>query len=78
MIFLENGLLADNSDVISWSAGRQFSCNIIPYFCRKLGKMSQNLASAEVLIGASRVKNYNLGFQLSWMILVFDEAFSLM
>ena len=38
---------------ISWelSAGRQFSWNIIPYFFRKLGKMS----SAEVVIGALRV-----------------------
>ena len=29
---------------------------IIPYFCRKLGKMSQNLLSAAVVIGALRVK----------------------
>ena len=34
---------------------RRFSCNIIPYFCRKLGKMSQNLSSAAVVIGALRV-----------------------
>ena len=33
-------------------AGRRFSCNIIPYFCRKFGKMSQNLSSAAVVIGA--------------------------
>ena len=38
------------------SAGRRFSCNIIPYFCRKLGKMSQ------VLIGALRVKAFKLNF----------------
>ena len=37
-------------------AGIRFLCNIIPYFCRKLGKMSQNLSSAAVLIGALRVK----------------------
>ena len=30
--------------------------NILPYFCRKLGKMSQNLSSASVVIGALRVK----------------------
>ena len=34
------------------------SCNIkfIPYFCRKLGKVLQNLSSAAVVIGALRVK----------------------
>ena len=44
---------------ISWesSAGRQFLWSTIPYFCRKLGKMSQNLLSAAVLIGALRVNN---------------------
>ena len=42
MIFLENRLL--------------FSRNIIPYFCRKLGKMSQNLSSAAGVIGALTVK----------------------
>ena len=42
---------------ISWesSAGRRFSWNIIPYFCRKLGKMSQNLLSTAVVISALRV-----------------------
>ena len=42
---------------ISWesSASRRFSCNIIPYFCRKMGMMSQNLSSAAVVIGALRV-----------------------
>ena len=35
--------------------GRRFSRNIIPYFCQKLGKMSQNLSSAAVVIGALRV-----------------------
>ena len=38
------------------SAGRRFSCNIKPYFCRKLGKMTQNLSSAAVVIGALRVE----------------------
>ena len=41
MIFHENCLLA---------------YHIIPYFCRKLGKMSQNLLSAAVMIGALWVK----------------------
>ena len=48
MIFHENRLLA----------GRRFSCNIIPYFCRKLGKMSQNLSPAAVVIGALRVDRF--------------------
>ena len=39
MIFHENRLLAD----------------VIPYFFRKVGKMSQNLSSAAVVIGALRV-----------------------
>ena len=30
--------------------------NNIPYFCRKLGKISQNLSSAAVVIGDLRVK----------------------
>ena len=30
--------------------------NIIPYLCRKLGKMSQKLSSAAVVIGALWVK----------------------
>ena len=32
-------------------------CNIIPYFCRKLGKMTQNLLSAAVVIGALRINS---------------------
>ena len=44
MIFHENCLLADNSH------------DIIPYFFRKLGKMSENLSSAAVVVGALRVK----------------------
>ena len=44
MIFHENRLLADN-----------FSRSIIPYFFRKLEKMSQNVLSAAVMIGALRV-----------------------
>ena len=42
MIFHENRLL---------------SCNSIPYFCGKLGKMSQNLSPAAVVICPLRVKN---------------------
>ena len=30
------------------SAGRRFSRNVIPYFCRTLGKMPKNLSSAAV------------------------------
>ena len=48
MIFHENRLPEDD---------RRFSCYIIPYFCRKLRKMSQNLSSAAVVIGALRVKS---------------------
>ena len=43
MIFHENRLLADDCHEIS--------------YCKKLGKMSQNLSSAAVVIGALRV-NY--------------------
>ena len=43
MIFHENCLLADNSHEISY------------LFFKKLGKMSQNLSSAVVVIGALRV-----------------------
>ena len=45
MIFHENCLLADDSHVISYLI-----------FCRKLGKISQNLSSAAVVIGALRVR----------------------
>ena len=45
MIFHENRLLADDPHEISY----------LP-FCRKLGKMSQNLSSAVVVIGALMVK----------------------
>ena len=45
MIFHENRLLAYD----------QVLMNIIPYFCRKLGNMSQNVSSAAVVIGALRV-----------------------
>ena len=44
MIFPENRLLADDSHVISYLI-----------FCRKLGKMFQNLSSAADVIGALRV-----------------------
>ena len=44
MIFYENRLLADDSHEISY------------LIFQKLGKMSQNLSSAAVVIGALRVK----------------------
>ena len=47
MIFHENRLLADDSHVISYLI-----------FIRKLGKMSQNLSSAAVMIGTLRVNPY--------------------
>ena len=47
MIFHENCLLADNSHEISY---------LIFSKIRKLFKMSQNLSSAAVVIGALRVK----------------------
>ena len=47
MIFHENRLLADDTHVISYLN-----------FCRKLGKMSQNLSSAAVVIVALRVKAF--------------------
>ena len=45
MIFRENRLLADDSHEISYLT-----------FSSKLGKMSQNLSSAAIVIGALRVK----------------------
>ena len=45
MVFHDNRVLADDSHVISYLT-----------FSRKLGKMSQNLSSAAVVIGAFRVK----------------------
>ena len=42
------------------SAGRRFSCNIMPYFCRKLGMMSQTLSAAAIIIGALRVNFYQI------------------
>ena len=39
--------------IVCWQTN---SCNIIRYFCRKLGKMSQNLSPAAVVIGALRAK----------------------
>ena len=47
MIFHENRLLADDSHEISYLI-----------FFRKLGKMSQNLSSAAVVIGALRVNAF--------------------
>ena len=46
MIFHENRLLADDSRLISY------------LILSKIGKMSQNLSSAAVVIGALRVKLY--------------------
>ena len=51
MIFQENRLLADDSHEISY---------II--FFQKLGKRSQNLSSAAVVIGALRVKRLTLAY----------------
>ena len=48
------------------SAGRRFSRNIIPYFFRKLRKMSQNLSSAAVVIGALKVKGLDGGLMVSY------------
>ena len=53
MIFSENRLLADDSHVISYHK-----------FCRKLGKMLQNLSSAAVVIGALRVNIIYIGMLL--------------
>ena len=46
------------------SAGRRFSRNIIPYFFQKLGKMSQNLSSTAVVIGALRV-NVHINIEIN-------------
>ena len=48
MVFNENRLLADDSHEISYLI-----------FFRKLGKISQNLSSAAVVIGALRVNIFN-------------------
>ena len=45
-------LLLKVTNKVCWQT---IPCNIIPYFCRKLRKMSQNLSSAAVVIGALRV-----------------------
>ena len=52
MIFHENRLLVDDSHLLADDS----HVHIITYFCRKLGKMSEKLSSAAVLIGALRVK----------------------
>ena len=39
---------------------------MIPYFCQQLGKMSQNLSSAAIVIGALRVKNGVMENGLIW------------
>ena len=46
MVFHENGQLAKDFLEIQY---------IIPYFFQKVGKMSQNLSSAAVMIGTLRV-----------------------
>ena len=55
-----------------------FSCNIIPYFCRKLGKILQNLSSAAVVIGALKVKNVQhcIVFVQDYMLLVPANQYS--
>ena len=60
----------------SWelSAGRQISWNIIPYFFRKLGKMSQNLSSAAVVIEALRVNALPASFK-SFMMIIIANSF---
>ena len=45
MIFHDNRLLADDSHVLSYL-----------FFVQKLGKITQNLSSAAVVIGALRVR----------------------
>ena len=59
MIFHENCLLADNSHGISYLI-----------FFRKLGKMSQNLSSAAVVIGASRVKCHIHSKNLKYLFII--------
>ena len=55
MIFNENRLLADDS--------HEISCLV---FFHKLGKMSQNLSSAAVAIGALKVNNEELHNSSDW------------
>ena len=52
MVFNENLLLTDDFHVISY------------LFCRKLGKMSQNVSSAAVVIGALRVNKRALLYRI--------------
>ena len=58
MIFHENRLLADDSHEITYLI-----------FFRKLGKMSQNLSSAAVVIGPLKVNKDNSGSQTGWVFL---------
>ena len=48
----------------------------MPYFCLKLGKMSQNLLSAAVVIGALRVKPNGIShcYQLEQSISVLRDV----
>ena len=59
----------------TWLCCRRFSCNITPYFCRKLGNMSQNLSSAAVVIGALRVKLVSGQLYVKWYILAVTCGF---
>ena len=64
MIFHETGLLADNSNVIIF----------IPYFCRKLGKMSQKLSSAAVVIGALRFNSALARGNFCYLLISFSNS----
>ena len=65
MIFHENRLLADDSREIS------------PYFFRKLEKMSQNVSSVAVVIGALRINIiYWLTHPIHLMSVTFNFIFS--
>ena len=60
-------------DSRSSSAGRWFSWNIIPYFCRKLGKMLQNLSSAAVVITALRVNDLAVSLVFLHLIVIYTQ-----
>ena len=49
----------------------------IPYFFRKLGKMSKNLSSAAVVIGALRVNRIYVQLTLVYKFMVKGPAFLL-
>ena len=60
MIFHENRLLADDSHAISYLIS-----------LKKLGKMSQNLSSAAVVIGALRVNSLQFCMLISRLLFFF-------